>query len=216
MPASLRSDGRPADALGVAHFGFVAFKTAKRWAPLVIAALVAGLLAACEGPGPPVIEPGDPGAADVTLTVRSDQAVHPISPLIYGLNEVGHQAQTNQALSRIGGNRWTAYNWENNASNAGADWCYQNDSYLSPSSVPGAPVQSRLAQAEATHTALIVTVPMVDYVAADKLGGSDPPGCSGDVRKSGSGYLTTRMRRNQPTSAPPLSATPNTTDGNVY
>jgi hypothetical protein len=142
--------------------------------------------------------------------------VHPISPLIYGLNEVGHQAQTNQALSRIGGNRWTAYNWENNASNAGADWCYQNDSYLSPSSVPGAPVQSRLAQAEATHTALLVTVPMVDYVAADKLGGSNPPGCSGDVRKSGSGYLTTRMRRNQATSPPPLSATPNTADGNVY
>ena len=30
-------------------------------------------------------------------------------------------------FDRDGGNRWTAYNWETNASNAGSDYLYEND-----------------------------------------------------------------------------------------
>jgi len=38
---------------------------------------------------------------------------------------------------RAGGNRFTAYNWENNASNAGRDYMFQNDAYLVMSSSTG-------------------------------------------------------------------------------
>jgi hypothetical protein len=43
-------------------------------------------------------------------------------------------------MGRIGGNRWTAYNWETNASNAGSDYLYQNDTYLGGGSAPGGAV----------------------------------------------------------------------------
>lgn len=77
-------------------------------------------------------DPGDPGSNDVTLTVRADQNVHAISRLIYGMNGSGcSDPNAGATVCRLGGNRWTAYNWDNNASNAGSDRCYQNDSYPS-------------------------------------------------------------------------------------
>ena len=52
----------------------------------------------------------------------------PISPYIYGMNFFAGSSLTNPVtLDRLGGNRWTGYNWETNASNAGRDWYYQND-----------------------------------------------------------------------------------------
>jgi len=40
----------------------------------------------------------------------------------------------NIPFNRSGGNRWTAYNWENNASNAGSDWGpYSSDNALGAS-----------------------------------------------------------------------------------
>ena len=54
-----------------------------------------------------------------------------------------------------------------------------------------------------------MTIPIVDYVAADKTGGCD-------VRNSGSNYLQTRFKQNQPTKGSALSLTPNANDGFVY
>lgn len=55
----------------------------------------------------------------------------------------------------------------------------------------------------------MITVPIVDYVAADKNGG-------GDVRNSGANYLMTRFRRNRPTSdGGTPTTTPDTSDGFV-
>ena len=155
--------------------------------------------------------PGNPGAADVTLTVDVSQDVHAISPLIYGLNgaDAATLAGTRATILRMGGNRWTAYNWENNASNAGSDWCFQNDGLLSSSNVPGAAVQPTITQARNAGAAALVTVPIVDYVAADKNGGCD-------VRNSGPNYLQTRFRQNLSTKPGALSTTPDATDGFVY
>jgi len=155
--------------------------------------------------------PGNPGAADVTLAIDVSLDVHPISPLIYGLNgaDAATLAGTRATVLRMGGNRWTAYNWENNASNAGSDWCFQNDGLLSASNVADAAVQPTLTQAKNAGAAAIVTVPIVDYVAADKNGGCD-------VRNSGPDYLQTRFKQNRSTKPGPLSTTPNATDGFVY
>jgi len=60
-------------------------------------------------------------AGTATVTAIIDPATtRGISPYIYGLNVNGISgAPSHLTLDRMGGNRWTAYNWENNASCGG-------------------------------------------------------------------------------------------------
>lgn len=170
---------------------------------LVLAA--SATLSAC------IIEPGDPGPAAVTFFVdtTTTAANHPISPLIYGTNGATDLATNRQTNVRMGGNRWSAYNWENNDSNAGSDWCFQNDDFLSSSNSPAAAVQPTIATAQAAGAASIVTIPIVGYVAADRNGGCD-------VRDSGPDYLQTRFKQDVALKGSALSLSPNTSDGSVY
>lgn len=115
----------------------------------------------------------------VTINVNATQE-HPISPWIYGINfyENVPDAPANLTLNRAGGNRWTAYNWENNASNAGSDYGpYQSDDYLMwtfdpnlPTDVPGDAMRVRVAADRARGMASLITIPMQGYVAIDKDG----------------------------------------------
>jgi len=71
-------------------------------------------------------------AQGTVIRVDASQNVHPISPLIYGMNQVPKQYQ--QALgiklNRWGGNPSTRYNWKlGNAWNAGRDYFYRNGDY---------------------------------------------------------------------------------------
>jgi hypothetical protein len=161
------------------------------------------------------IEAGSPGAVDITFEVHADENVHPISPYVYGLNDGSGAAATHATIVRSGGNRLTAYNWENNASNAGSDWQFENDDYLCsgakclPSNdAPGAYIKAVLDQATAAGAAALVTVPIVDYVAADKSPG-------GDVRGSAD-YLQTRFRQNKAAKGAPFANPPDATDAFVY
>ncbi len=155
------------------------------------------------------MEPGDPGAGDVTFSIRTDMDVHAISPLIYGWNGADAIADDGQTVVRAGGNRWTAYNWENNASNAGSDYMFQNDNYLDSSTAPGDALKSTLDPAKMHGAAALITIPIVDYVSADTSPG-------GDVRKSGSDYLTTRFKQNKPAKGSAFTLTPSTSDAYVY
>ncbi len=177
----------------------------RRFAAAVIALVVLVALSGCG------LTPGDPGAADVRLTIDAAPAAprHGISPFIYGTNGSRDLATNRQSIVRMGGNRWTAYNWENNASNAGSDWCFQNDEFLSASNTPGEAVRPGVQAAKASGAAVLVTVPIVDYVSADKNGGCD-------VRNSGPNYLQTRFKQNRATKGSALSTTPDGTDGYVY
>ena len=67
----------------------------------------------------------------------------------------------------------TAYNWETNASNAGADYRHQNDDYLGGGDVAGEAVRPHVARALAAGASMIVTVPMAGYVSADKAPSGD-------------------------------------------
>ena len=69
--------------------------------------------------------------ANVTITINPSNT-RPISPYIYGLNFYSGNTGAPPLLTfdRAGGNRWTAYNWINNGSNAGSDYLYENDNYL--------------------------------------------------------------------------------------
>jgi hypothetical protein len=149
---------------------------------------------------------GAPAAVHFAVDVTRD--VHPISRFVYGVNQPLTGPFAHLALTRLGGNRWTAYNWENNASNAGTDWYNQNDGYLSASDVPGEAVRPTIAAAQALDAAALVTVPINGYVAADKDGG-------GDVNQTPN-YLAVRFRQSQPAKGAPFNLTPDPNDGFVY
>jgi hypothetical protein len=154
------------------------------------------------------VEPDEVGA-DVVLTVRSDRELVAISPRIYGINGRAADDGVRPRLVRFAGNRWSAYNWENNASNAGEYFEFQNDAFLSDSDEPGAAVTPALDAARTLRGTAVITIPILDHVAADKLGG-------GDVRESGADWLETRFQRNLPSNPDGTSVTPDTTDGAVY
>ena len=65
----------------------------------------------------------------------------------------------------------TAYNWETNASNAGADYFNQNDDFLGGGNTPNGAVAPGLEAARNAGAGMIVTMPMIGYVSADKNGG---------------------------------------------
>jgi hypothetical protein len=162
-------------------------------------------------------------AADVHFAIDAAQNVHPISWFIYGVNESLAGPYSNLTLTRAGGNRWTAYNWENNGSNAGSDYYFQSDSYLGGGNTPGGAVMPTLNDASSHNAGAIVTIPMAGYVSADKNGG-------GDVRYNnntwnGSGwtngtpnpnYLAERFRQLIARKGSAFALTPNTLDPNVY
>jgi fibronectin type 3 domain-containing protein len=110
-------------------------------------------------------------APDVTITVDPAKT-KAISPWIYGTNFYSGNTvpQPHFTLDRDGGNRWTAYNWETNASNAGSDYLYQNDSYLSGSNVPAEAVRSFVAGDQGAGLASLVTFQLQGYVSADESG----------------------------------------------
>ncbi len=120
--------------------------------------------------------------ASVTITVNPATS-HPISPYIYGNNFslavssmlvgglVYPTTPPNLTLDRWGGNRWTTYNWVNNASNAGSDYLYESDNYLGgPITTPGGSVQGLIAADQAAGMATLMTVPLQGYVSADAAG----------------------------------------------
>jgi hypothetical protein len=104
-------------------------------------------------------------AADIAVTynINPEGAKTPISKYIYGSN---WGSGTDYTIRRSGGNRLTAYNWENNWSNAGADWYYENDQYMSSSPIPGKAITDFHDQALSQGQASIVTLQMAGYVSA--------------------------------------------------
>lgn len=157
----------------------------------------------------PVIERLEDRQLLVTFSIDPLQDARPISRFIYGVNESLEGNYSNGTLTRLGGNRWTAYNWENNASNAGSDWYFQSDDWLGGGDMPGGAVLSRLQNAGVRNAATLVTVPINGYVAADK-------NADGDVRNSGSNYLQTRFKQEVAKKGSAFTLTPSTIDAYVY
>jgi hypothetical protein len=136
-------------------------------------------LAGCGGGGAPVFlsapassstQSSEPPPA-VTVTIDPG-STHAISPYIYGINDYAGSASGQPGLTfdRAGGNRWTAYNWESNASNAGSDFLYENDNYLSQSGTPAEAVRAIVAADQAAGIATLMTFQMQGLVAGDETG----------------------------------------------
>jgi len=160
---------------------------------------------------PSVAQPpaGAGSSGTIRFTIDSTAPRQPISPFVYGTNDSDWAGRSRGLrLGRLGGNRWTAYNWETNASNAGADFRHQNDDFLGGGNVPGEAVRPHVARALAAGASVIVTVPIAGYVSADKAGG-------GDVNQTPS-FLETRFHESRPAKGRGFSYPPDTGDRSVY
>jgi Glycoside hydrolase family 44 len=154
---------------------------------------------------------GASGPITVTVTAKPSHS-HSISPYIYGIN-FGTKIDglpSDLTLDRSGGNRWTAYNWETNASNAGSDYQYQNDNSLSSSTQPGAAVSSLIADDQKIGMASMITVQMQGLVAGDERGPVDvahPP----DMKR-----FKRIIYEKKTVSKEPFTMTPSASDDYVY
>lgn len=161
--------------------------------------------------GGAVITPDDPGAADVRFTIDSTSDVLAISPYVYGLNAPDWADGSGATITRFGGNRATAYNWENNASNAGSDYLYENDDYLCTGggacTMPGETLRRVVSAAQAHEAASILALPMAGYVAADTSG----PRASSGADRTGAHFAPVVFHK---TGA--YTLTPDTGDHTVY
>ena len=155
-----------------------------------------------------------PPVVQVNFAIDSGQDVRPISRFIYGLNGWDPDGRPkNLTLSRSGGNRMTAYNWETNASNAGSDFQNQNDNFLGGGNTPNGAVAPGLEDARAAGAGMIVTMPIIGYVAADKNGGGDVAGTPAAPVPN---YLSVRFHQSPARKGSAFSLTPNTADAFVY
>lgn len=150
------------------------------------------------------------GEDTMHITVDLGGGGKPISPYIYGINEYGHQENLKKLsvnAIRQGGNRMVAYNWENNASNAGSDWKHSSDNNLSNSDAPADCVQQLVDEGEKYDIGYkLTTLQMAGYVSADKNG----------VVSEAEAAPSARWNRVQLTKGSAFAAEPDLTDGVVY
>ncbi len=172
-----------------------------------------GSSSATPGDAPP--EP--PAAADIAFTINAS-STFAISRYIYGGNFLessstfgGATPPAEMTLNRMGGNRLTAYNWENNYSNAGNDYEFHNDEFLSSSGTPGQAVKTRANFAFSHGQAFMATVPMIGYVAANACG------CNVGVTDADrTNRLATHFRVSKAFKGSPFTLSPNAGDAFVY
>ena len=111
------------------------------------------------------------------ISVSPSKQIRKISPYIYGVN-TGVDLNVVSAKSiRLGGNRMSAYNWENNMSNAGSDYYNTSDMYLITDipdefkRVPGGPALALSSNADAHGVPYtLLTLQMMGYVTSSKRG----------------------------------------------
>jgi mannan endo-1,4-beta-mannosidase len=140
-----------------------------------------------------VLRAGSGHAQSRSAVVIDDRAPsRPISRLIYGSNEIGtmdggapsaeFDRYARVTARRLGGNLMTAYNWVNNASNAGKDYQHANGAFLlgvlgipqQDWTRPGIVVDTMHETSLALGAKSLITVPLAGYVAADFNGTVSP------------------------------------------
>jgi mannan endo-1,4-beta-mannosidase len=159
-------------------------------------------------PGPEPPAPTDSVA--VSMDVAADRS--PISPYVYGSNQ--DRAGSVWTVRRLGGNRLTGYDWENNYSSAGSDFQQSSDDYLVWAE--GVPAEDAAEPAAVpTHfhdrslemgAESILTLQMAGYVAADGQGPVSEAQTAPSPR-----WVEVRARKGAP-----FDLVPDRTDGAVY
>ncbi|HLK99373.1 MAG TPA: glycoside hydrolase family 44 protein [Myxococcaceae bacterium] len=111
-----------------------------------------------------------PPTSGPTFNIRVDAKTNlrPISPEIYGVSFATALQLTdlNISLNRNGGNHTSRYNWQQNASNRGADWYYQ--SVPEGDGTAGGAVDAFISASRSAGAQPMITIPTLGWVA--KLG----------------------------------------------
>ncbi len=175
----------------------------------------AGLLAGVCVISNAVMLPESISAADseytMNVSVKLNGEKKEISPYIYGVNEYGNVNNLkNITVNNIrqGGNRYTAYNWETNWSNAGNDWTHSSDTNIGDD-VNGAGYAARkLSETCGKYNVpyKLTTLQMAGYVSADKNGSVSEAEAAPSAR-----WNKVEFRKDGE-----LSLTPDLSDGTVY
>lgn len=124
------------------------------------------------GSCPQVFAEGD--VVNINIDVNSGR--REISPYIYGINENLADSGVSATAIRAGGNRYSAYNWETNASSAGSDWIHSSDNFLVSSlsedeqNTPGEVALQLSEKCTEMGAYSMMTLQMAGYVSADMKG----------------------------------------------
>jgi hypothetical protein len=116
-------------------------------------------------------------ARAIDINIDASKGKTPISPYIYGVNQ-DIAPDVKVTARRLGGNRMTGYNWENNASNAGSDWQHSSDNWMldqlnveiNNKEEPGKLLTVFHEQSLTKNAYTLLTLPLAGYVAKDKNG----------------------------------------------
>jgi hypothetical protein len=145
--------------------------------------------AAAPAPAPevasPIVQPAR-AAKGPRLVVDVARGKHRISPLIYGVNFADQRFahEVDLPVDRWGGNSTDTYNWQVRGSNHGQDWYFTNFAdcwsdafdYCQRGQEYSA-ADAQVAQDKATHTATLLTLPLLGWVAKAVSYAGDHP-CS--------------------------------------
>lgn len=110
------------------------------------------------------------------ITVTPSEGHKAVSPYIYGVNSGVDLSAVSAKSFRLGGNRLSAYNWENNMSNAGSDWHNSSDMYLADSigefkNVPAGVMLNAANEARKGNVPYtLITLQMLGYTSSEKAG----------------------------------------------
>ncbi len=153
------------------------------------------------------------GNDTVNITIDTSKDRKAVSPYIYGVNTELMNKDVSCTAIRAGGNRFSAYNWETNASNAGSDWKHSSDNYFQQSlpddlknTYGGTALNLSRKCAEKNNAYSLMTLQMAGYVSADM---------NGEVTE-GEAAPSARWNKVEFSKGSEFSAEPDLNDGVVY
>lgn len=131
------------------------------------------------GPAPTPTSP--PSSTGPALQVNATAGQHPISPYIYGMNFADEALadDLNLPVRRWGGNSTSRYNWQNDFSNTGSDWYYENIHQGNNAA------DQFVTQDRRTGGKSLLTLPLIGWVSKDSPT-NHPFACGFKVSKYGS------------------------------
>ncbi len=137
-----------------------------------------------------LIEQTGPPPSDPKINIDVSAGRHLISADIYGMNFASEQLANDVLLPvrRWGGNSTSRYNWQNNTSNRGSDWFFENipEYTAPPGNLPdGSVTDAFIEQDRRTTTKTLMTVPLIGWTPKRRTPGH-PYDCGFKVSLYGS------------------------------
>jgi hypothetical protein len=111
------------------------------------------------------------GAAPVAVTVDTTAAVHPFSPLIFGVafGDGARNAQIGYTVIRWGGNTTTRYNWQIDTDNRASDYLFLNEPDGSGVGLPNNSTADQFVSAAiAGHAQPLIAIPTIGWTPKDR------------------------------------------------